>query len=60
MMVLADPSPVSAFGQSTLSLKGRGQAPSALSFLLPLREKVPEGRMRGSLHELKPTDRISP
>jgi hypothetical protein len=45
-----NPSPVSAFGRSTLSHKGRGVSrcmSKPRCPLLPLWEKVSEGRMRG-------------
>src|SRR5690606_39022850 len=48
---LPSPSSVSAFGRSTFSHEGRREvtAGSRLRPLLPLWEKVPEGRMRGTL-----------
>ena len=54
---LSDPSPVSRYARSTLSHKGRGEAPlfwQTRCPLLPLWEKVPEGRMRGILAIITP------
>ena len=54
--LLPDPSPVSRYARSTLSLKGRGEASCSFNHrtpLLPLREKVPGGRMRGLFLQTK-------
>ncbi len=49
-VIATSPSPVSGCARSILSRKGRGEARRSTNrkaALLPLWEKVPEGRMRG-------------